>query len=275
MWDWLVKHHRHIIVILILIVSFQLAYSDIYSEGPFVYPSKIIFHSGAIALSTVADGINGLKEIWKNYIDLVHVKKDNADLKRQIGMLQLKLDILKDVEIKYNNILKILNLPLPHNDISYVTAMVVGKDVSSIFKSITVNKGELDGIKKGDGVISTSGAVGRVIKLGHHVSQILLLTDINSFIAGVDEQTGVRGIINGTGFDRLRFLYVLSNAAINNGDVLVTGGNDGVFPEGINIGKVIEVNNKPSGWLFKDIMVRPDIDINRLNYVMIIIGEKK
>jgi rod shape-determining protein MreC len=275
MWDWLVKHHRHIIVIMILIVSFQLAYSDIFSHGPFVYPSKIIFQGGAIAMSTAAQGVNGLKGIWSNYIDLVHVKKDNADLKRQIGMLRLKLDMLKDVEIKYNNILKILNLPLPHNNVSYVTAMVVGRDVSSIFKSITVNKGELDGIKKGDGVISTSGAVGRVVKLGHHVSEILLLTDINSFIEGVDEQTRVRGIVNGTGSDRLRFLYVLSNAQINKGDVLVTGENDGVFPGGINIGKVIDVKNTPPGWLFKDITVQPEIDINRLNYVMIITGEKQ
>ncbi len=275
MWDWLVKHHRHIIVIMILIVSFQLVYSDIFSHGPFVYPSKIIFQGGAIAMSTAAQGVNGLKGIWSNYIDIVHVKKDNADLKRQIGMLQLKLDMLKDVEIKYNNILKILNLPLPHNNVSYITAMVVGRDVSSIFKSITVNKGELDGIKKGDGVISTSGAVGRVVKLGHHVSRILLLTDINSFIEGVDEQTRVRGIVNGTGSDRLRFLYVLSNAQINKGDVLVTGGNDGVFPGGINIGKVIDVKNTSSGWLFKDITIQPEIDINRLNYVMIITGEKQ
>jgi rod shape-determining protein MreC len=260
---------------MILIVSFQLAYSDIFSKGPFVYPSKIIFQGGAMVMSTAAQGVNGLKEVWKNYIDLVHVRKENIDLKRQIDTLQLKLNLIQDVKIRYNNILSILNLPLPNNNVSYVTAMIVGRDVSSIFKSITVNKGELDGIKKGDGVISTSGVVGRIVKLGRHVSEILLLTDINSFIEGVDEQTRVRGIVNGTGFDRLNFMYVLSNARIDKGDALITGGKDGVFPEGINIGKVLDVNNSPSGWLFKNITVQPGVDINRLNYVMIITGEKQ
>ena len=274
MWDWLVKHHRHIIAILILIVSFQLAYSDIFSRGPLVYPSRIILQGGALVMSTAARGANGLKEIWADYIDLVHVKKENTALKQQIGMLRLKLSMLGDVEIKYNNILNILNLPLPHYSVSYVTAMVIGRDVSSLFKSITVNKGKLDGIKKGDGVIATPGAVGRVVKLGDHVAEILLLTDTNSFIEGVDEQTRVRGVVNGSGFGRLNFLYVLSNAQINKGDVLVTGGKDGVFPEGINIGKIVAVKNSPSGWLFKDITVQPEIDINRLDYVMIITGEK-
>ncbi len=274
MWDWLVKHHRHIIVIMILIVSFQLAYSDIFSKGPLVYPSQIVFQGGAMVMSAAARGVNGLKEAWENYIDLVHVRKENIDLKRQIDTLQLKLNMLQDVKIRYNNILGILNLPLPHNNVSYVTAMIIGRDVSSIFKSITVNKGELDGIKKGDGVISTSGVVGRIVKLGRHVSEILLLTDINSFIEGVDEQTRVRGIVNGTGFDRLNFMYVLSNARIDKGDALITGGKDGVFPEGINIGKVLDVKNSPSGWLFKNITVQPNVDINRLNYVMIITGEK-
>ena len=275
MWDWLVKHHRQIIAILILIVSFQLAFSDIFSRGPLVYPSRIIFQGGAMVMSAAARGANGLKEVWSNYIDLIHVKRENAALKQEIGMLRLKLSMLKDVEIKYNNILNVLNLPLPHHSVSYVTAVIIGRDVSSIFKSITVNKGKLDGIKKGDGVIAAQGAVGRVVKLGDHAAEILLLTDTNSFIEGIDEQTRVRGIVNGTGFGRLSFLYVLTSALINKGDVLVTGGKDGVFPEGINIGHIVDVKNSPSGWLFKDITVQPEIDINRLDYVMIITGERQ
>ncbi len=275
MWDWLVKHHRHIIVVMILIVSFQLAYSDLFSRGPFVYPSEVIYQGGGMIMSAAASGVNGLKKVWKNYIDLVQVRKENNALKQQVGMLQLQLNLLKDVEIRYNNILGVLNLPLPHNTVSYVTAMVIGRDVSSIFQSISVNKGRIDGVKKGDGVISPAGVIGRVVRLGEHVSQVLLLTDSNSFIEAVDEQSRVRGIVNGTGADSLSMLYVLSGAQINTGDLLVTGGKDGVFPEGITIGKVTGVRNKPAGWLFKDIMVQPEIDINRLDYVMIITGEKE
>lgn len=275
MWDWLVKHHRHIIVVMILIVSFQLAYSDLFSRGPFVYPSRVIYQGGGMIMSAAAGGINGLRNVWKNYIDLVQVRKENIALKKQISMLQLRVSLLKDIAIRYNNILGILNLPLPHDTISYITAMVIGRDVSSIFQSITVNKGRLDGVRKGDGVISPAGVVGRVVKLGEHVSQVLLLTDSNSFIEAVDGQTRVRGIVNGMGFDRMSMLYVLSGAQINKGDPLITGGQDGVFPEGISIGTVTGVKNKPAGWLFKDIMVQPDIDINRLDYVMIITGGKK
>jgi rod shape-determining protein MreC len=275
MWDWLVKHHRHVIVVLILVISFQLAYSDLFSKGPFVYPSKVIYQSGTLLMSGIAEISCGIKKLWQNYIALVNVKKENIELKKQVGILNLELEQLKDIEIKYHNILNILNLPLPYNNLSYVTAIVIGKDISSIFRTVSVNKGTADGIKKGDGVISMSGVVGRVVKVSPHASQVLLLTDTNSFIEGVDKQTRIRGIINGTGFNRLNFLYVLSDAPINNGDTIVTGGQDGIFPEGINIGKVVSISNKSPGWLFKDVVVQPDANIDRLYYVMILTGEKQ
>ncbi len=275
MWDWLVKHHRHVIVLLILIAAFQLAYSDVFSKGPFVYPSKILFQSGAYVMTGIADGVNGMKNVWHDYVDLVNVKKENTALKSRIAMLQMEIQQMKDVDIRYNNILKILNLPLPHRNISYVTAMVIGRDVSSIFKSIMVNKGLHDGIKDGAGVISPSGVVGRVVKVSGHASEVLLLTDINSYIESIDETTRVRGIVNGMGMDRLKFMYILSSSRINEGDTLLTGGEDRVFPEGIVIGKVMNIRSNPAGWLFKDITVEPKIDINRLSYVMIITGENR
>jgi rod shape-determining protein MreC len=275
MWDWLVKHHRHVIVLLILIVTFQLAYSDIFSKGPLVGPSKLIFETGAYIMSGIADGVSGIKKAWNDYISLVNVKRENTGLKEQVAMLQLKLTLLEDMEIKYKNILNVLNLPLPHKNISYVTAMTSAMDMGSIFKSVIVNKGELDGVKVGDGVISTSGVVGKVVKLTPHAADILLLTDADSYIEGIDEYTRIRGIVNGMGTDTLKFMYVLSGGQVSAGDRLLTGGKDGVFPEGVLIGTVTEVKSNPKGWLFKDITIKPSIDINRLNYVMILTGEKQ
>lgn len=226
-------------------------------------------------MSGVADGVQAIRETWDNYANLVHVREENSALKKQNALLQMKLQQLQDIDIRYHNILKILNLPLPHRNISYITAMIIGKDVGSIFKSIMVNKGMHDGVKKGDGVISPSGVVGRVIRVSAHASEILLLTDINSYIEGIDQTTRVRGIVNGMGLNRLKFMYVLSNSKINYGDTLITGGKDGVFPEGIVIGKIIAIKNNPAGWLFKDVTVDPEIDVNRINYVMIITGENR
>lgn len=275
MWDWLVKHHRHVIVLLILILTFQLAYSDIFSRGPLVGPSKLIFEGGAGIMSGVAGVFNGIRKTWNNYIVLIDVKKENVELKDQVAMLQMKLKLLQDIEIRYQNILNVLNLPLPHKNLSYVTAIVSARDMNSIFKSIIVNKGELDGIKKGNGVLSTAGVVGRVVKLTPHAAEILLLTDADSYIEGIDEKSRIRGIVNGAGSDKLKFLYILSGDPINAGDTLITGGKDGVFPEGIMIGTVTEVKGNPQGWLFKDITIKPSVDINRLNYVMVITGEKQ
>ncbi len=225
-------------------------------------------------MADLARTVDKIKSSWDDYIALVHVRKENIELKKQIDMLKIEIDQLKEIKTKYYNILNILNLPLPQSDISYITAMVIGRDMSTIFKSISVNKGTADGVKKGDGVISQFGVIGRVMKTTHHVSEVLLLTDTNSYIEGMDKQTRIRGIINGTGLDRLNFMYVLSNAPINKGDTIITGGQDGVFPEGITIGKVISIQNKPAGWLFKDVVVQPEVDLNRLDYVMIITGER-
>ncbi len=272
MWDWLVKHHRHVIVVLILIITFQLAYSDIFSRGPLWGPSKFLFAAGSSVLSGIAGGVNGVRGLWNDYIALVHVKRKNIALKNQLAVLQMRVKVLEDVEIKYRNILNVLSLPVPQKNFSYVTAMVSGRDMNSIFRSMIVDKGVIDGIKRGDGVISTAGVVGRIIRLTQHAADVLLLTDGGSYIDGIDEQTRVRGIANGTGRDKLEFMYILSGDRIGVGDTIITGGKDGVFPEGLILGTVTKVKPTPRGWLFKDVSIRPAVDINKLNYVMIITG---
>jgi len=274
MWDWIVKHHRHVIVILILIVTLQLTYSDISSKGPFFYPSRLLFEVGSYVLTGIAQGANSTKKVWSSYIDLVNVKEKNAALIKEVKILRMKLRTLEDVKIRYDNILNILNMPPPQKNISYITAMVIGSDANNIFKSIMVNKGRLDGINEGDGVISASGVVGRVVKLSAHASEILLLTDGNSYIEAIDKQTRVRGIVNGIGINRLKFMYILSGDKINKDDTLLTGGKGGIFPEGIAVGKIISVKNNPAGWLFKNVIIKPAVNINKLDYVMIISGEK-
>ncbi|MCL4558150.1 MAG: rod shape-determining protein MreC [Deltaproteobacteria bacterium] len=275
MWDWFVKHHRHVIVLLILILTFQLAYSDIFSRGPLWGPSRFLFEIGSSVVSGMAGGVDGMRKILDEYVVLVNVNKENFDLKHRLALLQMRLKLLEDIEIRYKNILNVLNLPLPQKNFSYVTAMVSGRDMNSIFKSMIVDKGELDGVKMGDGVISTSGVVGKVVKLTRHAAEVLLLTDAGSYIEGIDEQTRVRGIANGTAGDKLEFLYILSGDRIGAGDTILTGGKDGVFPEGIMLGTVTRVKPTPRGWLFKNVFISPAVDINRLNYVMIITGGKQ
>ncbi|MCL4478675.1 MAG: rod shape-determining protein MreC [Deltaproteobacteria bacterium] len=272
MWNWLVSHHRHVIVIFALLIAFQVAFSDIFSKGPLVYPSKLIFDASSYVMEVANNGINNIKNLWLDYISLINVKKENTKLKEQIALLRLRLGLLESTSTEYNALLNLLNLPLPEEDISYTTAKVIGRDPDLMFRSIIVSKGGIDGIKDGDGVISPSGVVGKVIKTGSHASEVLLLTGNESYVEGIDSKTMIRGIINGIDDEHLRFMYILQDAPVNEGDLIITGGEDGTFPEGINIGTVVSVKRNEAGSMFKDIIVKPSIDINNLNYVMIITG---
>ena len=118
-------------------------------------------------------------------------------------------------------------------------------------------------VEKGQVVLSDKGLVGRVDKVGSNYTKIILITDINSKIPVVVENTRVRGILSGDNTNTPKMIFIPLDADVKVGDRIVTSGVAGVFPSGLPIGKVIRVTKN-------EIMVKPFSDLEQLEYVKIV-----
>ena len=150
-----------------------------------------------------------------------------------------------------------------------MTPEVIGRDPSSWFKSVTINKGERHGVKKGMAVTSPEGVVGQVLKTAPHYATVLLITDYNSAIDTLIQRTRAKAIVEGKEENRCQLKYLLRTEEVVVGDVVITSGLGGVFPKGLMVGEIMTVEKKGHG-VFQHAELVPSVDLTKLEEVFII-----
>ncbi|MCK5340690.1 MAG: rod shape-determining protein MreC, partial [Desulfobulbaceae bacterium] len=152
-----------------------------------------------------------------------------------------------------------------------ITAEIIGKDPSVWFKTIIVNKGSSNGVKKGMPAVTVEGVVGQVMDTSPHYAKILLAIDPNSAIDVLVQKTRVQGIIKGDG-EIFKLHYVLKNNNIHPGDKIITSGFGSIFPKGLPLGTVSKAVKSRRG-MFQEIEIKPAVDFSQLEYLIIIMKE--
>ncbi len=114
-------------------------------------------------------------------------------------------------------------------------------------RKVVIDRGQTHGILAGSPVIDDSGVLGQVTRVYPLVSEVTLLVDRDQAIPVLNVRTGVRGVAYGqpsAGGDGLELRYTLANADIETGDLLTTSGVDGVYPPGLPVARVREVERR-------------------------------
>ena len=155
-----------------------------------------------------------------------------------------------------------------------LAAQVVGRDGVPWFRSLTLDKGEQDGVRLDAAVISATGVVGRVFAIGAHAARVQLLLDRDGGAAVLVERSRVSGVVSGqvsgpdAGGGDLALKYVPERADVVVGDVVVTSGLDRIYPKGLVIGRVRVVGEVVG--LFREVRVEPSARFDRLEEVLVL-----
>ncbi|MCC6764947.1 MAG: rod shape-determining protein MreC [Deltaproteobacteria bacterium] len=213
-------------------------------------------------------GIGGMtRGLFDRYVLLVGTQAENERLKARIRDLERRGTYQSETELMNRRLKRLLALEreLPTKA---VAASVTARDASVWFQSLTLNKGEVDGIQVGMPVIAPDGVVGLISSTSLHASRVLLLTDPNSGIDVLVQRTRVRGILSGLLERGTTLKYVKRTDDVRRGDRIVASGLDGVFPKGLPVGRVTSVSRKDRG-LFLYAEVTPEADASRLEEVLV------
>lgn len=211
-----------------------------------------------------------IEKLWKNYFYFRNVQTQNQRMREEMFLLRQENNLLRNVLQKLKsekeieeNISKIYQNILP--------AQVIGFDASNLYKSATINKGSLDGIKKNMVVLDKDGnLVGRIVgPVTLKEARVQLITDSESGVGVFSQINKVMGVLSGDANGFCSFNYVLvSEAGISDGEEVVTSGYDGIYPKGIKIGKIISMEDTTS--LHKEITVKPYFDFRYLDQLAVI-----
>ncbi len=232
-------------------------------ERPFLSVTGLI-QSGFTLVS------GGISSIWNGYINLINVQEENKILSEEVKRLRSEVIYLKEKTATGDRLMELLKLG-DTSAAKHVAAGIIAKDPTNWYGAMVINKGEDDGIKPNMGVITAEGVIGRVVKTAPGYSRVLLLSDRNSAIAGLIQRTGYEGIVEGQQERFLRLNYIMTDADVQNGDIVITSGTDGVFPRGVAIGRINRVE-KPQNRLFQSIELIPEANLSKVREVMVIMS---
>lgn len=153
----------------------------------------------------------------------------------------------------------------------YVTAAVINNNTRHPKNYFTIDKGETSGIKVGMGVVDQSGVVGIINVVGPHISRAISLLNENQKFSIKIKDTNFVGTLNWkTGDPKVAYVEEIPRHAIfHSGDTVVTSGYSTSFPEGIPVGKILNII-KGSDDSFYTLKVRLMSDFNSLSTVRII-----
>jgi rod shape-determining protein MreC len=207
---------------------------------------------------------------WRSYFDLVGVKQENERLRRRILELEQEAVRVAEVEQTDKRLQELLSLRSAlEGDI--LVATIIGRDPLPWFSTLTIDKGEADGVHKSAAVLSPFGVVGQTMATGAHSARVLLLTDHNSGIDAVVQRSRARGIVEGALDGGCVMKYLKRDEDVEVGDRIVTSGLDGLFPKGIMIGEVTRVTRGNRG-LLQVADIRPSVPLDRIEEVLVTHG---
>ena len=182
----------------------------------------------------------------------------------------LQLDIVK----RENERLRALLASPLRTDAKKMVAEILAVDSDPYTHQVVINRGANDGLYEGQAVIDDEGIVGQILHVGTSSSRVLLITDVTHAIPVRISRNGVRLIATGTGvIDRLTHNHVPHSTDIRVGDMLVTSGLGGKFPEGYPVAEVTSVLQDESH-AFARVQSQPVAKIDRLRYVLLLWPEK-
>jgi rod shape-determining protein MreC len=196
------------------------------------------------------------------FYDFKNIRDENEKLRKENRELVIKSSRAASLEVENKLLARLLNY-IPPKSADFIVAKVVAEENNAFSRALIIYTAGMKNVEKGQVVLSDSGVVGRIEKVGMIYSKVLLLTDINSKVPVVVERTRVRGIISGNNTSIPNLIFTPLDAEIFVGDKIVTSGVAGIFPSGLPIGKVMSVDKN-------NIKIKTFSDLDRLEYVRIV-----
>jgi rod shape-determining protein MreC len=263
-------NRRRTILALIVLTAVTLITLDVRGAGPISavrggahdVVNPIAGASDAV-FSPVGDWIDGVTSA-------ASLKDENARLRRRLDSSRGEQASARAATEENKELKKLLDLPFVE-EANSIAAPVVDGAPGNFELTVQIGKGESDGVGVDMPVVTGAGLVGRVLQVSRDRATVLLIQDPQSGVGIKIEKSGTTGVVKGRGdSNTVRADFVDPNAAVSKGEIVYTSGQqNSPFPSAIPVGTVSKVT-KTRGDLQQDILVKPLVDVSRLDYVKVL-----
>lgn len=216
-------------------------------------------------LNWIIDGVVGSVH---HYVDLRDVRQENDALRLENMQLRAAVQALGEARSE-NERLKQLLAYAEKEAGPEIPARVVGVNPVAKLLSVRISSGERQGVYRGMSVVTPDGIVGQVIRTTGGYADVALVTDPQSRVGVRVQRSRARGTAAGSGSGPLKLENMLRTEDVEDGDLIITSGTDGVYPPGLVVGRVANLEKKEHG-MFQAADILPAVDTMKLEEVLVV-----
>ena len=259
-------------------LQLRLFLAVVTSVSLLIMDSRLItFNSVRSSLDTLISPLHYLANSPRQLLDSASERLESQDrlilenraLRQELLTKNSELLMLEQLKHENDRLRELLGSPL-RSDERKMVAQVLTADTDPYTHQLVIDKGSDQGVYIGQPVISDKGVVGQVISVGKVSSRVLLISDATHAIPVQVLRNDIRVIASGTGRrDELQLEHIPSSTDIRPGDMLVTSGLGGRFPEGYPVG-IIKSFDVDSQNAFAVVSVTPTAQLERLRYLLLL-----
>jgi len=227
--------------------------------GAAVYPVRVIVDAPVRLWNWLGDSTTSRNEL----------ELELGRLKGELLNTSVRLQKLNSLEAENSRLKAMLDARSQVRDRTRA-AEIMSVDANPFSHSLVINVGIQDGASDGQALVDADGVVGQVIEAGLMTSQAMLISDTSHALPVEVNRNGLRTIVVGTGtIDQLNLPFVVNNADIRVGDLLVTSGLGGVFPAGYPVATVESVTRIPQQ-AYAEVTATPSASLGQVREVLLI-----
>lgn len=210
----------------------------------------------------IATPIRGIEALFADADNRKDAYADNAVLRAEVERLRGFENRVLDMEMRVKRFEDMLAMgnssDLPNTK---TIARAVSESKGPFVHSALINVGRNKDVKIGNAVMTTDGLYGHIVSTGSVSSRVLLLNDLSSRISVMSQRSLGRAILVGNNTNSPKLAYVSRDTDWQTGDRVITSGDGGVLPRGLQIGTIVLKKdngfavdlyylNKPVDWVW-------------------------
>jgi rod shape-determining protein MreC len=207
-------------------------------------------------VKAVSNWTGGVGNYFDVYQENLRLKEDNARLRQWQNAALVLEQRVKRYQLLLNAV--------PDPSLGAVTAHVIGRANRPFLNTMILDAGKAQSVKPGEAVVDARGMIGRIFLAGDHTSWVILLTDLNSRIPVAIEPGNIQAIMTGDNTAAPSLETLGQGVQLKEGDQVVTSGDGGLLPSGLQIGTVAADGNIFRAVLLSDAGTSDDVRILNL-----------
>ena len=193
-------------------------------------------------LDVLSRPVATVSELVQEVRELASLRETNTVLKLENARLLQWEHAARTLLVENDRLRTLLNFA-GDDTVRSVTGRIIGNSNGPFIRSLLINAGMRDGVRRGHVAVSGAGLLGRVASTGEKSARVLLISDLNSRIPVFVEHSRARAVLAGDNSRRPRLTFFSANADVKVGSRIVTSGHGGMFPTGLPVGVVAEIGD--------------------------------